>query len=67
MMLLAVSFGARLGPEPLAFFQLFDLREVLEEHHRPDHAPVVVFDPGQRVANDAAQVLQPDFGAVRQM
>ena len=53
--------------QPLALFKLFDLREVLEEHHRADYAPVVVFDPGQRVANHAAQVLQPDFGAVRQM
>ena len=53
--------------QPLAFLELLDLREVLEEHHRADRLVLIVPDLRERVADHAVEVLQPQLGAIRQM
>ena len=46
---------------------MLDAREVLEKYHRADRCPRVVLDLGQRVADDAVEVGEPQLGAVRQV
>jgi hypothetical protein len=53
--------------QPLALLELLDAGEVLEEHHGANRRPRVVFDLGQRVADDAIQLGQPQLGAIRQV
>ena len=52
-------------PQALAFLELLDLGQVLEEHHGACRLPVVVFHLRQRVADDAVEIFQPQLGAVR--
>lgn len=51
-------------PEAFAFLDLFDARQVREEHRRADRVPRVGVDVRERVADDLARSLQPQFGAV---
>ena len=53
--------------EPLAFLELFHLREILEEHHGPKRGAAAVLHLRERVPDDAVQILQPQLGAVREV
>ena len=53
--------------QPLAFFELLDARQVLEEQRGAGDAAARVADLRQRVADDLAGALQPQLGAVGQV
>ena len=53
--------------QALALLDLLDARQVLEEQRRADHPAVVVVDVRERVADRAAGLAQPHFGAVGQV
>ena len=52
--------------QALALFELFDLRQVLEEQDGANRVPVVVLDLRQGVADHAFRVPQTQLGAVGQ-
>ena len=52
--------------EPLAFLDLLDVREVLEEERRADGVVFVIADERQRVADHLVGGFEPQFGTVWQ-
>ena len=54
-------------PQPLSLFQLFDLRQVFEEHHGADWRARFVLHLRQRVADHPVQIAQPELGAIGQV
>jgi hypothetical protein len=53
--------------QTLAFFELLDPREVLEEHRGPDHVAVIGAYERQGVADHLVRRFEPHLDAVRQM
>ena len=53
--------------EPLAFLELFNAGEVLEEERRTGDVAVRISHLRQRVSDDLPGAFQPELGAVRQM
>ena len=60
------AHGGEAIAQPLALLDLFDVREVLEEHGRAHRLTRIVPDQGQRVANHGVGGLQAQLCAIGQ-